>query len=295
MAEFELVGCFDIDRPACESQAEKYGIKAFQTYDQLCASVDVVHIVVPSSLHREYAVLAALAGCHVLVEKPLALTLEDADTIIATCHTAGVKLCVGHVERFNPAITTLQGVMAKEELISLDFWRMSPFTSRVKDASVVEDLMIHDIDVLNSLIDAPIKRIASQGSKVFSKRLDFAQALITFENGVLASLTASRVTETKIRRAEISAKRSYILVDYLNRTVEVSRKTHFSLDVGYPVQYRQENAVERILVPISEPLRAEFEHFYACIISDTPVATSGEAGRRALELCQQIQEAAILG
>lgn len=296
MAEYELIGCFDVNEEACREQAGAYGITAFDSPEALFAAVDVAHIVVPSFLHREYAVAAAEAGCHVLVEKPIALTLEDAQAIIDACDKAGVRLCVGHVERFNPAIMTLKSILEKEEIISIDFRRMSPFFGRVADASVVQDLMIHDIDVLNSIADgAAIKRVVSQGSLVHTDKLDFAQALITYENGLIASLTASRVTETKIRKADISAKNSYIAVDYLNRTVEISRKTNFSLDVGYALQYMQENIVEKVIVPIAEPLRSEFEHFAHCIRTGDPIATSGEMGLRALELCERIQNEAVIG
>ncbi|BDE96234.1 Gfo/Idh/MocA family protein [Raoultibacter timonensis] len=296
MAECQLVGCYDVNEALAKEQAQRYGIAAFGSPEELYAAVDVAHIVVPSFLHKEYAVAAAQAGCHVLVEKPIALNVEDAQAIIDACSDAGVRLCVGHVERFNPAISTLMNIIDQEEVISVDFRRMSPFYGRVSDASVVEDLMIHDVDVLNAIAgDAGIKRVASQGAKVYTDKLDYAQALVTYDNGLVASLTASRVTESKIRKAEISAKNCYIDVDYLNRTVEISRKTNFSLDVGYPVQYRQENIVEKVMVPISEPLRAEFEHFFSCIKDGSEIATSGEMGKRALELCERIQNEALVG
>lgn len=296
MAECQLVGCFDVDAALAQDQAQRYGITAFDSVEELYSAVDVAHIVVPSFLHKEYAIAAAKAGCHVLVEKPIALTVEDAQAIIDVCRDEGVRLCVGHVERFNPAISTLMNVVGQEEVISVDFRRMSPFYGRVSDASVVQDLMIHDIDVLNAIAgDAAIERVVSHGAKVYTDKLDYAQALVTYDNGLVASLTASRVTESKIRKAEISAKSCYIDVDYLNRTVEVSRKTNFSLDVGYPVQYRQENIVEKVMVPISEPLRAEFEHFFSCINTGDEVATSGEMGKRALELCERIQDEALVG
>lgn len=296
MAEYELAGCFDTNTQACEEQADIYGITAFTSAEELYNAVDVVNIVVPSFLHKEYAVAAAEAGCHVLVEKPIALTVDDAQCIIDACKKAEVRLCVGHVERFNPAIITMQNIIAQEGLIAVSFERMSPFYGRISDASVVEDLMIHDIDVLNAIAgNAGVVRIVSHGAKVHTNMLDYAQALVTYDNGLIASLTASRVTETKIREAKISALNSYIAVDYLNRTVEISRKTNFSLDVGYPVQYKQENIVEKIMVPISEPLRSEFEHFAFCIHSGLPISTSGEMGKRALELCQIIQNEALIG
>lgn len=296
MPECELVGCFDSNAEQAQEQAAKYGTKAFGSAEELCSAVEVVHIALPSFLHKEYAVMAAEAGCHVLVEKPIALTVPDAQAIIDACEKANVRLCVGHVERFNPAIMALRSIIESEELISVSFERMSPFYGRVSDASVVEDLMIHDIDVLNAIAgDAAIKRVVSHGAVVHSDKLDYAQALITYEGGLLASLTASRVTEAKIRKADISAKASYIAVDYLNRTVEISRKTNFSLDVGYPVQYKQENIIERVMVPISEPLRSEFEHFFHCINTGEPVSTSGEMGKKALELCELIQDQALIG
>lgn len=295
MADCQLVGCYDVDSASAQEQADRYGIKAFGSLEALYEVVDVAHIVVPSVLHKEYAVAAAKAGCHVLVEKPIALSVEDAQTIIDACAEANVRLCVGHVERFNPAISTLMNIIEKEQAISIDFRRMSPFFGRVSDASVVQDLMIHDIDVLNAIAgDANVVRVVSQGAQVYTDKLDFTQALVAYDNGLIASLTASRVTESKVRRAEINAKNCYIDVDYLNRTVEVSRKTNFTLDVGYPVQYKQENIVEKVMVPICEPLRAEFEHFFTCINTDAPIATSGEMGKRALELCERIQNEALV-
>lgn len=293
MHEYELVGCYDVYGESAKQQADFYGIKAFETQEELFAAVDEVHVVTPSFLHEEGAVAAARAGCHVLVEKPIALTLDAAQRIIDACNEAGVRLCVGHVERFNPAITTLMEILEHEEVISVDFRRMSPFDRRVSDASVVQDLMIHDIDVLNAIANAPVKRVVSQGAKVYTDKLDYAQALVEFDGGLLASLTASRVTESKVRCAEINARNAFIVVDYLNRSVRISRKTNFSLDVGYDLQYKQENIIEQVFVPSNEPLRAEFQHFAHCIQTGEPVATSGEMGKKALALCLDITEKAL--
>lgn len=293
MHEYDLVGCCDVNEDSAKQQADFYGIKAFKTREELFSEVDQVNIVTPSFLHEECAVEAARAGCHVLVEKPIALTLEGAQHIIDACDAAGVRLCVGHVERFNPAITTLLEILEHEEVISVDFRRMSPFDRRVSDASVVQDLMIHDIDVLNAIADAPVKRVVSQGANVYTDKLDYAQALVEFESGLLASLTASRVTESKVRCAEINARNAFIAVDYLNRSVRISRKTNFTLDVGYSLQYKQENIIEQVFVPANEPLRAEFQHFAQCIKTGEPIATSGEMGKKALALCMDITDKAL--
>jgi len=295
MREYDLIGCYDINHESSSAYANLYGIIAYTSPEELYRDVDVVTIAAPSFLHKEYALAAASAGCHVLVEKPIALNTIDAQEIIDACKLAGVRLCVGHVERYNPAIATLLQIITQEELIAVDFQRMSPFYTRVADASVVEDLMVHDIDILNAITASPIKRIVSHGARIYTDKLDYAQALITYENDLVASVTASRVTETKIRTARISARKCFILIDYLNRTVEISRKTNFTLDVGYAVQYKQENIIEKVIVPIYEPLRSEFEHFAYCINTGDDIATSGEMGLKALKICHQIQENAIIG
>jgi len=294
MRDYELVGCFDINEDNCKTYAALYDVIAYDSPEEAYQSVDVITIATPSFLHKEYAVAAATAGCHVLVEKPIALSIEDGQQIIDACRQTGVRLCIGHIERFNPAVSTMQQILAQEELLSIDIQRMSPFYGRATDSSVVEDLMIHDIDILNAITDSPIKRIESHGVLVYTNKLDFAQSLITYENGLVASLTASRVTESKIRSARISTRNCFVSVDYLNRTVDISRKTNFLLDVGYPVQYSQENIIEKVFVPINEPLRNEFEHFAHCIKTGDEIATSGEAGLKALELCHLIEDSALI-
>ena len=291
MSEYSLVGCFDVKGELASEQAQRYGIRAFSELDDLLSAVDVAHVVAPSFLHREIAVSAAQHGCHVLVEKPIALNVDDAQQIIDACEQAGVRLCVGHVERFNPAITALSQILASEQVISASFRRLSPFDPRVSDASVVQDLMIHDIDVLNSIARAPISRVTAQGARVYTDSLDYCQALVTYEDGMCASLTASRVTEGKVRVAEVTCKDAYILVDYIDKSVEISRKTNFTLDIGHEFEYRQENIVERVVVAPVEPLRAEFAHFAHCITSGEDVCTSGEMGKAALELSARIEQA----
>lgn len=290
MSQYELVGCFDSDKVLSQQCAQKYDIKPFDDVEELFESVDVAHIVAPSFLHADLSIKAARAGCHVLVEKPIALKIDDAERIIQAAKDANVKLCVGHVERFNPAISSLMSIVESEELISADFRRMSSYDGRINDTSVVLDLMIHDIDVMNAIFNEPIKSVSAQGSSVYSDRIDYAQAMITHSSGKTVSLTASRITESKIRKAQFNAKNAFIDVDYLVRTVEISRKTNFDLDVGYPVQYTQENIIEKIFVPMIEPLRAEFDHFYEAIVHDVPLRPSGEMGKCALEICLHIED-----
>lgn len=291
MPEYELVGCYDTRPEAARTQAELYGTRAFESIDELLSSIEVAHIVVPSFLHCDIATKAAEHGCHVLVEKPIALTEADAQTIIDACNRANTRLCVGHVERFNPAIRALAQILESEQIISVSFRRMSPFDPRVSDASVVQDLMIHDIDVLNSIANSPIKEVVAHGARVYTDSIDYCQALVTYEDGMCASLTASRVTEGKVRVAEVICKDAFITVDYIGKSVEISRRTNFTLDVGHKFEYRQENIVERVVVPLVEPLRAEFEHFAHCIDTGEDVLTSGPMGKAALALCTRIEQA----
>ncbi|MDR2587040.1 MAG: Gfo/Idh/MocA family oxidoreductase, partial [Coriobacteriales bacterium] len=267
MPQFELVGLYDADAAAATGQAEQYGIEAFSRFEDMLEAVEAVHVVVPSFLHREFACAAAAKGRHVLVEKPIALTLEDADAIIAACEAQGVTLCVGHVERYNPAIATLADIVERDDIIAIDFRRLSPYDERVQDADVVHDLMVHDLDILNWLVPLPLRRLSAQGAQVHSDKLDYAQALLEYEGGTVASLTASRATESKIRAIQITGRKAFIIVDCLNRSVEISRKTHYTLDVGRDISYRQESIVEKVFVPFKEPLLAEFEEFARAIVA----------------------------
>lgn len=296
MPQFSLVGLFDVSPKDAKAQAELYGITAFETFEALCEAVDAVHIVVPSSLHKEYALVAVQHKCHVLVEKPIALTLVDADAIIDACKAEGVTLCVGHVERYNPAVITLADILDPTDIIALDFQRLSPYDPRISDTDIVHDLMIHDVDVLNWLVPKPIERLQSQGARIHSKdALDYAQAFIEFEGGIVASLTGSRVTETKVRAARITCRDKVVTIDYINRNVEVSRATHYTQENGRSTQYRQENTIEKVMVPEKEPLLAEFEEFARSITQGIEPKTSGKDARRALEICDLITASTTTG
>lgn len=292
MAQYDLVGCYDTNKDESIRQSTIYGIEAFDRLSDLFSSVDLAHVVTPSRTHRDIAIAAAEAGCHVLVEKPIALTIEDSQAIIDACSSANVKLCIGHVERYNPAIEALIDIIRNEDILSIEFHRMSPFDKRVSDSSVVQDLMIHDLDILNHIANSSVQHVTSQGIIAYSDKLDYVQAQVVFENGLLASLVASRITESKVRRADINTRGAYISVDYLNRTVTVSRKTEFLQGNGLTQQYRQDNVIERVYVPTVEPLHAEFLHFAESIMHDDAVLTSGEAGMMALSLSKAIEQAA---
>ena len=208
---FELIGLFDTDRENACKAAMNYGTQKFESLPQLLREVDAVSVAAPSSCHAQIAVETAVMKRHILLEKPIALNTMDARRIIKACDTAGVMLMVGHIERFNPVFTELLKVLANERILALSFCRLSPFDPRTGDANVVQDLMIHDIDLMCALTSSPVSQIMSQGISVHSDKPDHVQALIRLENGIAADLTASRITESKVRRIEVTAQNAFIV------------------------------------------------------------------------------------
>jgi predicted dehydrogenase len=284
----ELVGLFDANRETAHRVAQDYRTTAFESLPDLLQAVDAVSVAAPSSRHTEIAVEAARMRRHVLIEKPIALNTGDARRIIDACNAAGVTLMVGHIERFNPVFTELLKVLEDELILALSFRRLSPFDPRTGDANVVQDLMIHDIDLLCALAGSPVRQIASQGTNVHSGKPDHVQTLIRLENGIAADLTASRITESKVRRIEVTAKNAFIVANLLDRSLEIMRQTRFLPGMERSTTYRQENVVEKIYVPMSEPLRTEFTHFAECISTGAKPKTDGDSALKALLICEQI-------
>jgi predicted dehydrogenase len=287
---FELVGLFDTDTETARNAARQFGTRAFERLSDLLDEADAVSVAAPSSCHMEVALAAAERRCHILLEKPIALHSGDARRIIGACDDAGVTLMVGHIERYNPVFIELVKVLEHVRILTLSFRRLSPFDPRTGDASVVQDLMIHDIDLLCALTDAPVTRIASHGICVYSEKPDHAQALIAFENGLIADITASRITESKVRRIEVTAQNAYIAADLLTRSIQIMRQTRFIPGMERSTGYRQENIVEKVYVPMGEPLRAEFAHFAECVTTGGRPRTDGESALKALMICERITE-----
>lgn len=285
---FELAGLYDTNAENAYKAAQDYRTSAFSSLHDLLKAVDAVSVAAPSSRHAEIAVEAAAMGRHILVEKPVALNTTDACHIIEACNKANVTLMVGHIERFNPVFIELLKVLEKEHILALRFCRLSPYDPRTADANVIQDLMIHDVDLLCALTGAPETRIVSQGISVYSGKPDHVQALAEMGNGIVASLTASRITESKVRRIEVTAQNAYIVANLLDRSLEIMRQTRFLPGVERSMTYCQENVVEKIFVPMSEPLRSELTHFAECVSTGTRPNTDGESALKALRICELI-------
>ena len=287
---FEFIGVFDTDAENACSVAQDYQTHAFGRLPDLLDEVDAVSIAVPSSHHAEVAIAAAGKGCHVLLEKPIALCSGDARRIIGACSAAGVTLMVGHIERYNPVFVELLKVLENERIFSLSFCRLSPFDPRTGDASVVQDLMIHDIDLLCALTNSPVTRIVSHGISVYSGKPDHVQTMIQFESGLIADITASRITESKVRRIEVTAQNAYIVANLLARSIDIMRQTRFLPGMERDMSYRQENVTEKVYVPMGEPLRAELSHFAECVATGCGPRTDGKSALKALRICERITE-----
>lgn len=286
--KFKLVGIYDKNLENAKKVSESYDVKHFEDLDDLLCEIDAVVIATPSSLHKTMAMKCINAGINTFIEKPLALEIEDGKEIWNYAKDKPITCMVGHIERYNPVTCELAKILVSEEVLSFDIHRLSPFDKRIFDTDVVLDLMIHDIDLLSAFINEEIIGIKSAGISVYSNTYDYVQTLIKYESGKLASLTASRITEDKKRTVEINTKGAYIVADYLNRTIHITRKTKFSLDVGYATKYKQENIQEKVFVPMKEPLLAELEHFYDCIHNKKVPRTNIQNSLNVLKLCKQI-------
>lgn len=289
--ECELVGFHDIDKENSSKIVCQYSVNYFEKLDELLKSVDAVSIAAPTHLHKEQGVLCARNKKHILMEKPIAQKPEEAMEIIRICEENGVILQVGHIERFNPAIIELSNILKNQEIISLDFQRLSPYDKRISDTDVVKDLMIHDLDIMNSIVKSEISTLFAHGRCVFcEKDIDYAQALIKFNSNTLVSITSSRVTEDKVRTLCINTKNACIYIDYINRSIKISRRTNFKLDTGHDIAYKQENIIEKVYVQPNEPLKAELLSFLNCIQYKQKPLVDGLEGLKALTIADKISD-----
>ena len=289
--EFDFIGAFDPDR----NQIEKLGLTncVYDSEDALIDACDAVVVAAPSSLHKNIALKVAEAGKHLLLEKPIALSAEDAEEILQAFEGKNLVFQVGHVERFNPVIIELEKIIKDERIIAIHMERCSSKDLRISDTDVVYDLMIHDIDILiNGLVPGEdISKLRAFGTKVYSENyMDYVEAGFQFKSGVIASVISSRATENKIRKAYIHCENAFIEADLLNRSLNISRKTVFNLNLGYDPVYRQENIVEKVFISNEEPLRSELKCFYDGIGQLRTIKNSGKDAVRSVRVLDMIKK-----
>jgi predicted dehydrogenase len=288
LAECELVALADPDAEAVGALARELGTRAVADYRQLLGQVDAVSVVTPTPLHFEVARIFLDAGVHVLVEKPITETVDQARQLIAAAQRAGRVLQVGHLERFNPAILAAEPHLHSPRFIECQ--RLAPFRERGTDVNVVLDLMIHDLDLVQSIVGSPIASIDAVGTPVFSAEIDIANARIRFTNGCVVNATASRVSLKTERKLRIFRDDAYLSIDLQQKILTVIRKQPTILgEMRLPVSIDEQSFES------GDALLSEIEAFLASCRGERPVVVSGEDGMRALETAVTITTAVMAG
>jgi len=291
LRDAELVGVADPDEARGRLAVEQFNCRWFPTYEDLLGEVEAVCIAVPTLLHHRVGMTCLQAGVHVLIEKPIAATQEEAADLIRAAETAGRLLQVGHIERFNPAFRELLRVVANEEVVVLEARRHSPNADRANDVSVVLDLMIHDIDLVLELAASPVVRLAAAGGRSSDGPIDYVNATLGFANGVVASLTASKMAHRKIRSLSAHCRSSLMETDFLNRNLRIHRRSHESVSADHgELLYRNDGFIEEVSTTSIEPLYAELEHFLQCVRGRETPAVDGLQASRALQLADLIEQ-----
>jgi predicted dehydrogenase len=280
MATIELVGIFDQNRARAEAIAQEFETRTFQSIEELPGAVDAASVAVPTVSHAEVGCRLMTLGVDVLVEKPMAGSLAEADALLDATRRHQRILQVGHVERFNPAVIAVEPIVRRP--LFFEVHRLGVFTPRSLDVEVIYDLMIHDLDILLALVKEQVTEVKAVGIPVLTDKIDIAHARLEFAGGAVANVTASRVSTERVRKMRFFQQHEYISMDYARRdALRVSvRKPGPEPEFGF----------EKLPALAVEPLRAELETFAAAVRSRVAPRTDGVAGRAALELASRVME-----
>jgi predicted dehydrogenase len=276
----ELVGVFDQDAARASAFANEFGGQAFCSLNELRGKVDVASVAVPTIAHAEVGCRLMEQGIDVLVEKPMAATVAEADKLVEAAKRHSRILQIGHVERFNPAVLAVEPIVNRP--LFFEVHRLGVFTPRSLDVDVIYDLMIHDLDILLALVGEPVTEVKAVGIPVLTDKVDIAHARLEFEGGAVANVTASRVSTERVRKVRFFQQHEYISLDYARRDalrVRVNRPGP-EPDFGF----------EKLDAPEVEPLRAELEAFLDAVRTRKPPKTNGESGRASLELAVRVMK-----
>ncbi len=287
----KLVGFFDPNNDIAKEVAASYGLKRFLDEDKLFDACDIIDVVVPTDRHFEVCMRALRKGKHVFVEKPLAHTMEEAKALVGMVREANVKMQVGHVERFNPAYLAIKNVPINPMFIEVH--RLAQFNPRGTEVSVILDLMIHDIDIVLSMVKSGVKNIHASGVAVMTETPDIANVRIEFNNGCVANLTSSRISMKKMRKMRLFQKDTYIGIDFLEKKTEIiklkqpSDTNVFSFDLDTP-NGKKTIAVANPEVSQASAIKLELESFVDAIINNKQTTVSEIDGLLAMEVAHQI-------
>ena len=282
LPDVELVGVVDTDPERARAVAEEAGCAVFDNLDVIADQVDAVSVVVPTTAHLAVAEPLLRRGIHMLLEKPIAATREEGKRIVDLADQGGAILQIGHLERFNA------GVMALAEHIDhprfVEIQRMGEFVERATDVDVVSDLMIHDIDIILSLMGSELQSVSAVGTPVLTNRVDIANARLEFANGAVANVVASRVSDRKTRRIRVFQERKYLSLDFIEQTIDIAYP-HLA-----PGAMRPEIIRERIQVVPVKPLDREIEAFVACVREHRRPLVDGRVGLEALDVALKVRD-----
>lgn len=287
-----LIGFFDPDDTVANEVEEKYGLKRFTHEDELIDACDAIDIVTPTQHHFTICERAVKRGKHVFVEKPMASTIEEAKVIVKLVKESKIKFQVGHVERFNPAFLAMQD--QKLSPMFIEVHRLAQFNPRGTEVSVILDLMIHDIDVLLSLVKSEVKNIYASGVAVMTDTPDIANVRIEFNNGCVANLTSSRISMKKMRKMRLFQKDAYIAIDFLEKKTEIiklkgeSDESSFSFDIETPGGGTKTISLSYPEVPQVNAIKKELEAFVYSINTNTVPVVNEIDGYRALDVALTI-------
>ncbi|MBF0381258.1 MAG: Gfo/Idh/MocA family oxidoreductase [Magnetococcales bacterium] len=284
----DLVGIVDASHDRVTSVSEELGVKGYTDYNDLLDSVDLVTISTPTPSHYRITETCLNAGIHVLVEKPITVTVEEADELIDIADRMNLVLQVGHLKRFHPAVVALRNSEVIKQPLFIESQRLAPFKSRALDVDVVLDLMIHDVDLILSFVNSELVDIDAIGGKVVTKFTDIANTRLKFANGCVANVTASRVAGDSTRRIQIFQDDAFVSLDFINSDIKIMQRTSGEMELdGINVP-----AIKKTDIPIKkyDTLEAEIRSFCESVRQGTPPLVSGRDGRKALAVVTKIRE-----
>ncbi|MEI6087981.1 MAG: Gfo/Idh/MocA family oxidoreductase [Bacteroidota bacterium] len=289
----KLVGFFDPNNDNANQVMEQYGLKRFMDEDKLMDACDIIDVITPTDHHYAVCMQAIRKGKHVFVEKPLANTIQEGRDIVNIVREANVKVQVGHVERFNPAFLALNGMNLNPMFIEVH--RLAQFNPRGTEVSVILDLMIHDIDIILSLVKSDVKNISASGVAVMTDTPDIANVRIEFNNGCVANLTSSRISMKKMRKMRLFQPNSYIGIDFLEKKTEIIKLKQPEDTNVFSFDIETQNGKKTIAIanPIISPqnaIKLELQSFVNAIENNTPTVVSEIDGFLAMEVAHQILE-----
>ena len=299
---FDLVGVYDIFPEAAQKAAEMFGIKAFASLEEVAAAVDAVSVVTTSVTHAEVGEFFLNKGIHCLIEKPLAATEDECLRLINAAKKNNVTLLVGHIEQFNPAVEQMHKILSDtNQICALEARRMSAASGRITDVDVAMDLMIHDAEVVLSLVKSPVVNVHASAVRTAKSPAgkDYITALIEFQNGVTATLTASRITQARVRTLNITTNDNYIDMDFINQSIAVHSQGRMhgvnAENLPENMRYGLKGSVENLFIMQAQPLASELTHFGNCINGKETPRITGEQALEALKIIWKVQKALNFG